>query len=102
MLLHVQVVAFAYIQNDSLIYKGNESNTSVWPGRVHQGLICFLMMFTILYILFPDGIPPDGTPVIVIEPLHISFIITSSILTTLCVMLSLSGCLFMFVFRDRK
>ena len=74
----------------------------MWPGRVHQGLICFLMMFTILYFLFPDGIPPDGTPVMVIESLHISFIITSSILTTVCVMLSLSGCVFMFVFRDRK
>ena len=96
----LQEVAFAYIQNDSFFYKGNESNTSVWPGKVHQGLTCFLMLTTIF--ICSDGIPPDGTPVIVIEPLHISFTIITGILAALCITLSLSGCVFMFVFRERK
>ena len=89
------ITEFAYIHNDCLLYKDNESNMSVWPGN--GGIYSWRITY-----LFSDGIPPDGTPVIVIDSLNPLLTIIVCLLSAVCIIFALFCCLFMLIFRKRR
>lgn len=88
--------------NFTIAYTKCENETTVWPGNAITNVTVILHPVHGKKIPYPDGIPPDGGTIRILEYTHLATFITFIFLFGILVLFAVGCFLFNFLFRNRR